>query len=86
MKKNILIGVLTFITLTILMYSFVKADEADKARIEAVQSRDQAVQLQMQADQLRMEAANHAAEAKRQEAIAIKMKEQLEACKAQKMK
>lgn len=81
MKKNIVIVVLVIVSLFFVFYAFIKADEAAKAGIEAQMQREQAELLQKEADVLKEEALMVATEAKRQEAIAIAMKNELEACK-----
>lgn len=73
--KNILIIILAIVSLFLLAYSFIKADEATKARMEAEELKDQAVQLQQNA-------LDMAATARMQEAEAMRFKAELEACKS----
>ncbi|MEO9485575.1 MAG: hypothetical protein ABJG47_19095 [Ekhidna sp.] len=75
MKKNILIVILTLVAIFFLLYSFIKADEAEKSAIEAQVERERAVELQNMATEA-------AAEAQRQTALAVKLAVELKDCQA----
>lgn len=49
MKKNILIIILTVIAIFTVLYAFIKADEAEKARMEAYVAQQEAEALRDQA-------------------------------------
>ncbi|MEP1033330.1 hypothetical protein [Ekhidna sp.] len=75
-------SIMVLVCLSFLIYSFIKADEANKARVMAEEQRLEAVRLQEMAVELQMRAQEAAAEAKRQEAISLELKDALELCKS----
>ena len=81
MLKNILITVLSILCTLLFFYSFLKADEAQKAMLEAQAQRNEAIILQKEADKLKEDALMSAAEAKRMESEAMRLREELNNCK-----
>lgn len=75
----VVLAIAVLVSLSFLIYSFIKADEADKAAAEAQLERDKAVELQREADVLKEEALTSATEAKRQEAVALEERDKAEA-------
>ncbi len=71
----VVLAIAVLVSLSFLIYSFIKADEADKARIEAEAQKNEAVRLQKEADKLKEDALASAAEAKRQEAAALEQRD-----------
>lgn len=82
MKKNITIILLVLLSSTFLIYAFIKADEAEKANIEAEEQRKNAIELQELAVKHKEQALTVAAEAKRLEAQALELKDALVACQS----
>ncbi|WP_424961259.1 hypothetical protein [Ekhidna sp.] len=70
MKKNILTIILAFTTLFFFAYAFIKADEAEKAAIEAQMQIEIAKNAQAEAERQAQHALDNAAEAKRQQSLA----------------
>lgn len=70
MKKNILIAMLTLITLSSFVYAYIKAKEAQLAEIEVQEQKEIAMELRQQAEELRMEAEKQAELARRQTQLA----------------
>ncbi|WP_462250278.1 hypothetical protein [Ekhidna sp.] len=66
MKKNVAIGILSILCLFFSVYSFIKADEAQKAMLETQVQRNEVLRLQKEADQLKEDALEAAAEALKQ--------------------
>ncbi len=84
MKKTtqiIVFSVMCLICLTFLVYSFIKADEADKSRIEAENQFSERIRVEKESDALRKMALEAASEAKRQEAMALEQREVAEELK-----
>ena len=71
MKKNIVIVILIAITGLSMFYASLKANEAASAAETARMNQEEAEMLQNEADVLRIAAQESAAEAKRQEALAL---------------
>lgn len=74
-------SIMALMSLSFMIYAFIKADEAEKA---AYLSRQEAEQLRDEALVLQEAAQESAAEAKRQEVLSLDLREALEACKANK--
>ena len=74
---------LALMSLSFLIYSFIKADEAEKSSEEARVYQKEAEALRDEAVSLMEMAQEAVAEAKKQEAISLELKEALEACKNQ---
>ncbi|MEQ8629644.1 hypothetical protein [Ekhidna sp.] len=72
---------LGLISISFLIYSFIKADEAEKARMEAEAQRNEVVRLMKKSEALQKEAEAAASEARKQAALAAKA---LEDCKSSK--
>lgn len=79
----VVLAIAVLVSLSFLIYSFIKADEADKARIEAEAQKLEAEKLRDQAVQLRDNAEKSATEAKRQEALALEQRDKAEAATIQ---
>lgn len=83
MNKNIIIIVLAVLFILGLLYAFVKADEAEKSRVEAEAQMNLGIELQKQLDALKQNALEAATEAKRQEALALSYADQLAKCQSE---
>ena len=66
----VVLAIAVLVSLSFLIYSFIKADEADKARVEAEARRLEAENLKDQAVKLQQDAFDEAANARKAEAIA----------------
>lgn len=80
--KNILIIVLVIVSLFLLAYSFIKADEADKARIAADAQRSEVERLRDEAVSQANEARLAQAEAESQAERAYELAEELAKCQS----
>lgn len=78
--KNITIILLLIVFGASIIYSYIKADEAEKSRIEAVMHRNETIELQKQADILHEQLIQAVAEAKRQAALSMEVKTLLDEC------
>ncbi|MEO9484483.1 MAG: High-affnity carbon uptake protein Hat/HatR [Ekhidna sp.] len=67
----VVLAIAVLVSLSFLIYSFIKADEAEKASIEAQAERDRAVELQVEADSQREKAITAAADANKARAEAL---------------
>ncbi|MEQ6165575.1 High-affnity carbon uptake protein Hat/HatR [Ekhidna sp. MALMAid0563] len=72
----VVLAIAVLVSLSFLIYSFIKADEAEKARIAADEQRIEAEKLRDQAVQLQEAAQQSAAEARAAEADALAQKEE----------
>ncbi|MEQ9467849.1 MAG: High-affnity carbon uptake protein Hat/HatR [Ekhidna sp.] len=72
----VVLAIAVLVSLSFLIYSFIKADEADKARVLAEEQRQEAVRLRDQAVELQNKAQQSAAEARAAEAEALSQKEE----------
>ena len=80
MKKNVVIGVLSLMLLTMIIFSFIKASEAEKAAMEAIRQQ-QLAQEHMRAAELHSElAAKKTAEAQMALEEAKRVMEELLKC------
>lgn len=79
MKKNILIVVLLIISTLLLVYSFIKADEADKERVLAEMKHLEVVELRKENEELQATAQAAAKEAREQ---ALRAQEALAECQS----
>lgn len=73
MKKTIIITILALTTTFSMVYAFIKADEAEKAAVEAQNQRSQVIRLEELAEELKQQALNAAAEARMAQAEAERM-------------
>lgn len=80
MKKNLIIIVLIIIAAFSMFYAYIKANQATQVG-EQVQELTQLIEEQkMEAERQAEMAMMAASEAKRQEALALEMRDQLDAC------
>lgn len=79
----VVLAIAVLVSLSFLIYSFIKADEADKARVEAEARRVEAEELKDQAVQLQQDALDEAAKARKAEADALEQKNLAEAATLQ---
>ena len=72
----VVLAIAVLVSLSFLIYSFIKADEADKARIAAVAAQDEALKNAEEAEQQRQRAVQAAAEAREAQAEAEAQREE----------
>ncbi|MEP1033333.1 hypothetical protein [Ekhidna sp.] len=82
MKKNILIIILFLTTSISTFYSYIKANEAEKLALEIDKYKTIADQQKMEAERQAELAVMTAAEAKRQEALALQLEDRLTKCQS----
>lgn len=81
MKKNLLIGVLSLLLLTMIVFSYIKAVEAEKAMAIAQQQSEIAEEMAAKAEAHSRLATERAAEAQREKDRADSLRMKLEECK-----
>lgn len=82
MKKNILLIFLLIVSASLVIYSYIKANDAEKAQKEAQLTRQEAERLSKKAVQLQERALDAAANAVKQQHLAEKIMEELVECRA----
>ncbi|WP_425391149.1 hypothetical protein [Ekhidna sp.] len=81
MKKNIIIAGLMILSLVFMIFSFIKADEAEKCRMEAQRAMSQAMSEKARADMQAELALKHSAEASMAKAEAERAMEKFMECR-----
>lgn len=79
MKKNILIFILLIVSTLLIVFSFIKADEADKERVLAEMKHMEVVELRKENEELQAMAQDAAEEAREQ---ALRAEEALAECQS----
>lgn len=82
MKKNILIVVLILSNLIFIVYAFIKADESERAGIEANAQRQEAIKLKDEAVEQADRAMKSQIEATNQKMMADQLRIELEKCQS----
>ncbi len=80
MKKNIIIVILVLINVFFFFYSYIKANEAQRAAQAALEAKNEATVQASRADQEKLKAQDAAAMAKKNEADALKLQRELDKC------
>ena len=80
MKKNIVIGVLLLVCTTLVIFGYIKANDAEKAMMMAQESQMEALKSMDEAMKQQSRALDAAAETKKQEQIALDLAAALAEC------